>query len=80
MGKKKRMKKENVIKTMEGTEYLKIAKDFGWYVDRKVGSHFHLKHDTLEGLLTIKPSKLYGRPIMADNYKVLTQGQPNRNH
>jgi predicted RNA binding protein YcfA (HicA-like mRNA interferase family) len=78
MGKKKRMKKENVIKTMEGTEYLKVAQDFGWYIDRKVGSHVHLKHETLEGLVTIKPSKLCGRSIMADNYKTLTQGQPHR--
>ncbi|MDF9638825.1 MULTISPECIES: type II toxin-antitoxin system HicA family toxin [Bacillus cereus group] len=77
MAKKKDKKgKKDLIRTMSGKEYLKLAQSMGWYVDRTDGSHYLLKHPTIEGLVTLKTTKEYVSGVMKRNYKVLTGERP----
>ncbi|MBE7117311.1 hypothetical protein FT641_27050 [Bacillus paranthracis] len=73
---KKNKGKKDVIRTMSGKEYAKLAESMGWYIVRKDSSHYLLNHPTIPGLITIKPTKEYVSGVMKRNYKVLTGERP----
>jgi predicted RNA binding protein YcfA (HicA-like mRNA interferase family) len=65
-GKKKWIKELETIKSIEGSELLKIALAFGWRIERIKGSHYYLKHEIIKNptFLTIVVTKNYSKRLM----------------
>ena len=38
---------------MSSKDLMKLLKQDGWYLDRVKGSHYHFKHPTKKGLVTL---------------------------
>lgn len=59
---------------MKSREIMKILKDKGWFIRRITGSHYHFKHETISGLVTVphhataelKPATLHNIVKMAE--------------
>ncbi|MEG1313529.1 MAG: type II toxin-antitoxin system HicA family toxin [Bacilli bacterium] len=59
---------------MKSREIMKILKDKGWFIRRVTGSHYHFKHETIVGLVTVphhateelKPATLHNILKMAE--------------
>lgn len=73
---KKTKGKKDLIRTMSGKEYMKLAESMGWYCERTQDSHHIYKHPTIQGIVTIKSTKEYVSGVMKRNYKVLTGERP----
>ncbi len=58
---------------MKPYQIIKVLENTGWYLRRVVGSHYHFKHETISGLVTVpyhgtadlKPATLHNIMKMA---------------